>query len=60
MLPMGSNMPPVILMMVAALVCTVILPASGVVVVLPLSVFAQQEEDPSLGEEEAVRGEEVA
>ncbi len=47
---MDSNSPPMILMMVVALVCAII-PALGAV--LPPSAFAQQEET-SLGEEESL------
>ena len=47
---MDSNSPPMILMMVVALVCAII-PVAGAV--LPPSAFAQQEK-PSLGEEESL------
>src|SRR5215212_74703 len=47
---MHSNMSRVILMM-ATLACAIITPAAGVTLLLPSSVFAQQE-DTSLGERE--------
>jgi hypothetical protein len=47
---MHSNMSRVILMM-ATLACAVITPAAGALLLLPSSVFAQQQEETSLGEE---------
>jgi hypothetical protein len=51
-LPMVSNISHVILVM-ATLACAIITPAAGALLLLPSpSVFAQQQEDTSLGEEE--------
>jgi hypothetical protein len=41
-----------VILMMAALACAIITPAAGVTLLLPSSVFAQQQEETSLGERE--------